>query len=1008
MRNVAQGKLLSLKRVLEKHRKTSLRYDIGLFLSETGALLEALPNDSVVIGVTGDTGAGKSSLINALLDEEQLVPTSAMKACTTVVTEIRYNPENQDSPEPYRAEITFIKASEWRRELERLMKEINEEEILSDNALDYDEDVQEVWEKLKAVYPRIQTLPHLRALSVEELVLEESVKTLFSSVETIKHTSSSAFAEAISVYVENQTHAEGSGNGLQYWPLIESVKLYTRAPLLRTGVVLVDLPGTHDSNAARGAIAQRYQDKCTHFLVVADIKRAVDNDTAKSICTELFNGQLASNGLINNIMFVCTQTDVFSLKEIKKECPEFQQQMIQIELEILDLKERKTRAEETKPSIEDEFKKLGKRLQTAQKRLSMWKAREEQNQQTVYGPVAVDGSRKRKRLDQPTESPTKRRKARKGSTLTTTMPDTEKEGADISGDEDSESEANFSQLPGRGKNKKEVAAKVSEYTKQTYSLEMLLQEISERRNAVISEILDLAAQIAARERTIDVLAIDARNRFSRDTIRKDFGQHIRDIDRYSFRKSDASSPIVCNAKAKRRDYEAIQAAFPVFCVSSQCYQKLIGKLPEDNSLNPFDDENQTNIPALKEHIFNTAEAPFRQAAKTFSVKLDRLLNSIHIWLTAEVDRRDEGTSDEKAEASRMFKETLRELSLSCAAHSSVFKAKLTEEFEYFVLKELDFGIEEAKNHSDTIVQEEWVTTQKIRWNTFRVICRNHGVRTERTRRRKGSGPKKISAVDMNSDLVKPLTASLSIGWEVLFQTQLTVEIDRHFRKLCKETTEKWAIIERNIGVFGLSEEQQDLLSNEGRIKIDELKVVKVDVEQLVARKQRELLVRFGLEAKPRMIPGYDATLAVPRGNGIFDRMKDALTDHIKSIKDTVFDDCAEAVRDELLDLMVLIVGKFEDVARENCLALTADLERYNVLGFDSTGSKHVGAPVRELRSSTSGVKKRKLPIQKEDVGKVVDGWAEELLRVLVPEREPVPEQGEGASGVQDGDTLMTG
>ena len=57
-----------------------------------------------IIGVVGNTGAGKSSVINAMLDEERLVPTNCMRACTAVVTEISYNdvgsPVAQDSFRP--------------------------------------------------------------------------------------------------------------------------------------------------------------------------------------------------------------------------------------------------------------------------------------------------------------------------------------------------------------------------------------------------------------------------------------------------------------------------------------------------------------------------------------------------------------------------------------------------------------------------------------------------------------------------------------------------------------------------------------------------------------------------------------------------------------------------------------------------------------------------------------------------------------------------------------------
>lgn len=45
-----------------------------------------------IVGVVGETGGGKSSIINnAMLDEERLVPTNCMRACTAVVTEISDN-----------------------------------------------------------------------------------------------------------------------------------------------------------------------------------------------------------------------------------------------------------------------------------------------------------------------------------------------------------------------------------------------------------------------------------------------------------------------------------------------------------------------------------------------------------------------------------------------------------------------------------------------------------------------------------------------------------------------------------------------------------------------------------------------------------------------------------------------------------------------------------------------------------------------------------------------------
>lgn len=75
-----------------------------------------------IVGVVGNTGAGKSSVINAMLDEERLVPTNCMRACTAVVTELSYNYSKVEAAK-YRAEIEFIKPEEWRKELDILFKE---------------------------------------------------------------------------------------------------------------------------------------------------------------------------------------------------------------------------------------------------------------------------------------------------------------------------------------------------------------------------------------------------------------------------------------------------------------------------------------------------------------------------------------------------------------------------------------------------------------------------------------------------------------------------------------------------------------------------------------------------------------------------------------------------------------------------------------------------------------------------------------------------------------------
>lgn len=95
--------------------------DAQAFLASIDKVRKEAIQTRTVVGVVGNTGAGKSSVINALLDEERLVPTNCMRACTAVVTELSFNHSNNEAAK-YRAEIEFIKPEEWRKELNVLFK----------------------------------------------------------------------------------------------------------------------------------------------------------------------------------------------------------------------------------------------------------------------------------------------------------------------------------------------------------------------------------------------------------------------------------------------------------------------------------------------------------------------------------------------------------------------------------------------------------------------------------------------------------------------------------------------------------------------------------------------------------------------------------------------------------------------------------------------------------------------------------------------------------------------
>ena len=92
------------------------------------------------------------------------------------------------------------------------------------------------------------------------------------------------------------------------WPLIDNLTIYLDAPLLKNGVVLVDLPGYHDANFAREKIARQTQQKCDDIFVVANISRAVDSPILQKAVRE--NTVRPNAGLLTlqTVTAVCTHS----------------------------------------------------------------------------------------------------------------------------------------------------------------------------------------------------------------------------------------------------------------------------------------------------------------------------------------------------------------------------------------------------------------------------------------------------------------------------------------------------------------------------------------------------------------------------------------------------------------------------------------------------------------------------------------------------------------------------
>ena len=144
------------------------------------------PIDSFPIPLSlskGDTGSGKSSILNAVLGEVTILPTNGMRACTAAIIELAANdiinptsgsgsgPDPPPSPAvsfhrscpQYCGMVEFLSADDWAEELDGMYASLTSEEgqLQTDRPQDKDSAASLAWWKLKSVFGRVASREEL-------------------------------------------------------------------------------------------------------------------------------------------------------------------------------------------------------------------------------------------------------------------------------------------------------------------------------------------------------------------------------------------------------------------------------------------------------------------------------------------------------------------------------------------------------------------------------------------------------------------------------------------------------------------------------------------------------------------------------------------------------------------------------------------------------------------------------------------------------------------------------
>lgn len=730
--------------------------DTRAWLEQIGKVKEAAIKTRTVVGVVGNTGAGKSSVINAMLDEERLVPTNCMRACTAVVTELSYN-YSENPATRYRAEIEFIKPEEWRKELTVLFREIFDESgQVSKDVYSADSEAGIAYAKVRAVYHKL-TKDDLTRTSVEKLMRNKKVQSLLGNSKTFCTSEARPFYDKLQLYVDskekgtekldkNGNVANNQPRPFESWPLIKVVKIYTKSPALSTGAVIVDLPGVHDSNAARAAVAQGYMKQCTGLWIVAPINRAVDDKAAKTLLGDTFKRQLKFDGTYSAVSFICSKTDDISLTEATDSL-NLGDKMADLDQKVADIDSCHLNATKELRVARDSVRDYEDSMEQIEAEEEVWEDLEDRlaKGRSVFAPSEKLSANRKRKSSVSSETARKRRRR-------TVDSDDEGDGdSDVGEEQHDESNAETQSHNGNAAKQPltedEITAKLDE-------LKTMYKEARREKKALESRAADIRKSLRALDDEADeiktlktAIAIEGRNNYSRTAIRHDFAAGIKELDQEAAEDED---PDAFDPSENIRNYDEVAASLPVFCVSSRAYQKLSGRMKKDSDVPGYSMLAETEIPQLQAHCKKLTEKGRQASCRRYLNSMKQLLGSLGLWAS------DDGTgikltaTQQDVEKSILSKK-LKDLERALEKVVNDIMADATETMAEQLFVKFDPAVHAAAQEA---------LPRSRAWGAPKSDGGLHWMSYKATTRRSGVWAGSSGARDFNADLTEPIYKTL--------------------------------------------------------------------------------------------------------------------------------------------------------------------------------------------------------------------------------------------------------
>ncbi|RMZ42023.1 hypothetical protein CA14_010444 [Aspergillus flavus] len=245
---------------------------------------------------------------NSGVDQEGLARSSGDgAACTSVVTEFRHT----DARHPYRyaIEVDYMDEEEVNELLEELVQSfrmyytdfyrdvtgVEEQERIRDGST-------RAWSTLNSLFRDQPELTHQFLSDQTDGALSRILAQLKDWAAqsctrrpggaALQHTIIPGNVQECSSHLDMLTMDPRDESEAAIWPFIKLIRVYLRSPVLKTGLVLADLPGFHDLNYARVRATDSYlKYSCHEVFVVTTISRCVSDQSIEEIKRRCAQGQ---------------------------------------------------------------------------------------------------------------------------------------------------------------------------------------------------------------------------------------------------------------------------------------------------------------------------------------------------------------------------------------------------------------------------------------------------------------------------------------------------------------------------------------------------------------------------------------------------------------------------------------------------------------------------------------------------------------------------------------------